>query len=173
MPMLAHQIRLEPTPDQIPYFRQASGTARLVWNWALDEWNRQYAAEQKPQGRALKQPFNGLKYQQFPWLPDIHRDAHAQPFADFADAWQRLFTGQNDRPGFKKKGKPPDSFYGANDKFQIAGHRVKLPKIGWVRVREALRFPGKILAARVVLVSGGASQRARFRLLPDPRGSGG
>ena len=50
----------------------------------------------------------------------------------------------------RKKGKAPDSFYVANDKFQIAGRRVKLPKVGWVRVRESLRFPGKILGARVV-----------------------
>ncbi|MCY0897876.1 MAG: hypothetical protein OWU33_02905 [Firmicutes bacterium] len=27
---------------------------------------------------------------------------------------------------------------------------MKLPKIGWVRSREVLRFPGKILGARVV-----------------------
>ncbi len=27
---------------------------------------------------------------------------------------------------------------------------MKLPKIGWVRLRESLRFPGKILGARVV-----------------------
>ncbi len=27
----------DPTLDQIQSFKQASGTARLVWNWALDE----------------------------------------------------------------------------------------------------------------------------------------
>ena len=61
MPTLAHKIRLDPTPDQIRSFKQASGTARVVWNWALDEWNRQYAAGQKPQGRALKKQFNAVK----------------------------------------------------------------------------------------------------------------
>ncbi len=80
----------------------------------------------------------------------MHRDAHAQPFADLADAWQRFFTGQNDRPVFKKKGRMLDSVYVANDKFQIAGRRLKLPKLGWVRLGESLRFPGKILGIRVV-----------------------
>ncbi len=98
----------------------------------------------------MKKQFNAQKYAQFPWLRNVHRDAHAQPFADLADAWHRFFTGQNERPVFKKKGKVPDSFYVANDKFQIAGCRVKLPKIGWVRLRESLRLPGKILGARVV-----------------------
>jgi putative transposase len=150
MPTLAHKIRCDPTPDQIRCCKQAAGTARFVWHWALAEWKRQYAAGQKPQAAALKKQFNAIKYPQCPWWRTIHRDAHAQPFADLADAWQRFFTGQNDRPTFKKKGKTPDSFYVANDKCQIAGRRVKLPKIGWVRLRESLRFPGKILGARVV-----------------------
>jgi putative transposase len=150
MPTLAHKIRLDPTPDQIRYFKQAAGTARFVWNWALDAWNRQYAAGQKPHAATLKKSFHAQKYDQFPWLRDVHRDAHAHSFADLADAWQRFFMGQNNRPGLKKKGKPPDSFYVANDKFQIAGRRVKLPKIGWVCLQESLRFPGKILGGRVV-----------------------
>jgi putative transposase len=50
-------------------------------------------------------------------LRGAHRDAHAQPFSDLADTWHRFFTGQNDRPVFKKKGETPDSFYVANDKF--------------------------------------------------------
>ncbi len=29
----------DPTPDQIRFFKQAAGTARLVWNWALAEWD--------------------------------------------------------------------------------------------------------------------------------------
>jgi putative transposase len=150
MPTLAHKIRLDPTPDQIRYFKQAAGTARFVWNWALAEWNRQYAAGQKPQAAALKKQFNAIKYQQFPWLRHIHRDAHAQPFADLAKAWHHFFTGQNERPVFKKKGKSSESFYVANDKFRIGHKRVTLPKIGWVRLRESLRFSGNILGARVV-----------------------
>ncbi|MCY0897875.1 MAG: helix-turn-helix domain-containing protein [Firmicutes bacterium] len=106
MPTLAHQIRFDPTPDQIRYVNQTAGTARFVGNWALAEWNRQYEAGQKPCAAALKKQFNALKYEQFPWLRTIHRDAHAQPFADLADAWHRFFTGQNDRPVFKKKAKP-------------------------------------------------------------------
>jgi putative transposase len=150
MPTLADKIRLDPTADQVRYFKQAAGTARFVWNGALAEWNRQYAAGQRPNAYTLKKPFNAIKYEQFPWLRDVHRDAHARPFADLADAWHRFLTGQNDRPAFKKKGKAPDSFYVANDKFRIIGRRVKWPKIGWVRWRESLRFPGKILGARGV-----------------------
>jgi len=40
--ILAHRIELDPTEKQKEYFRQACGTARFVWNWALEEWNYRY-----------------------------------------------------------------------------------------------------------------------------------
>jgi putative transposase len=42
-----------------------------------------------------------------------------------------------------------DSFYIANDKVQVAGTRLRIPMLGWVRMREALRFTGKLMAAVV------------------------
>ena len=30
----AHKIRLNPTPEQVAYFRKATGTARFTYNWA-------------------------------------------------------------------------------------------------------------------------------------------
>ncbi len=149
MPTLAHKIRLNPTPEQATYFKQACGTARFVWNWALAEWNRQWQAGGHPNAGALKKQFNAIKYTTFPWLKGMHRDAHSQPFADLATAWQRFWTHQNERPVFKAKRKTRDSFYVANDKFRLQGARVKLPKIGWVVMQEPLRFPGKILGTRV------------------------
>lgn len=131
------------------YFKQACGTARFVWNWALAAWNRPWQAGGHPNAGALKKQFNAIKYTSFPWLKDIHRDAHSQPFADLATAWQRLWTHQNEHPVFKKKRQTRDSFYVANDKFRLQGPQVKRPQIGWVALPEPLRFPGKILGARV------------------------
>src|SRR5258707_12157094 len=84
----AHKIRLHPTPEQAVYFAKAAGTSRFVWNWALAEWNRQYGAGEKPNAMALKKQFNAIKYREFPWIKEIHRDAHAQPFAYLAKAWK-------------------------------------------------------------------------------------
>ncbi len=65
MPTLAHKIRLDPTPDQIRSFKQAAGTARFVWNWALAEWNRQSAAGQRPNARALARAIADEGFGQF------------------------------------------------------------------------------------------------------------
>lgn len=61
---LTHKIALASTPEQVDYFNRACGTARFVWNWALDEWNKQYAVGKKPNAMALKKQFNAIKYQQ-------------------------------------------------------------------------------------------------------------
>jgi putative transposase len=52
-------------------------------------------------------------------------------------------------PRFKRKGRCPDSFYVANDKFRMDGAAIVLPKIGRVLLCESLRFTGKIMGATV------------------------
>ena len=159
---LTHRIALCPTPEQTGYFARACGTARRVWNWALSEWNKRYASGQKPNAMALKKQFNAIKYSDpqwldenaQPWLKTIHRDAHAQPFAHLAKAWNRFFTDIKagkpaHEPQFKKRGRCRDSFYVANDKFSVKDSGIRLPKIGEVAMTEALRFSGKILGATV------------------------
>jgi putative transposase len=160
--LLAHRIRLEPTMAQRDYFARACGTARRVWNWALNEWNRQHQAGGQPNANALKRQFNAIKYTApqwldvdgQPWLKTMHRDSHAQPFANLGKAWARFFKDCKEGkpahpPQFKKKGRCPDSFYVANDKFRLAGPSVVLPKIGRVPLREPLRFEGKVMGASV------------------------
>ena len=125
--LLAHRIRIDATAAQRDYFARAAGTARRVWNWALAEWNRQAACGLRPNAMALKKAFNHIKYSDpdwldadgKPWLRAIHRDAHAQPFANLAKAWSRYFeqrrTGQPAHaPRFKTKGRSAESFYVAN-----------------------------------------------------------
>ena len=107
---LSHRIRLFPTEEQVRYFERATGTARFVWNWGLSEWNRQYEAGERPSAMKLKKQFNALKYDAFPWLKDMHRDSHAQPFANLGKAWSRYFedlkAGEKaNQPQLKKKGK--------------------------------------------------------------------
>lgn len=122
--LLAHRIRLDPTPAQRDYLMRAAGTARRVWNWALAEWLRQFANGQRPNAMALKKQFNAIKYSHQnwldadgkPWLRSVHRDAHSQPFANLAKAWSSYFAALREhrpahRPVFKKKGRCRDSFY--------------------------------------------------------------
>lgn len=53
------------------------------------------------------------------------------------------------RPQFKKKGKTKDSFYVKNDLFKIEGNKIRIPKLGWVKMCERLRFNGKVIGATI------------------------
>lgn len=147
---LTHKIELDETCKQADYFRRAAGTHRFVWNWALAEWNRQYDAGDKPNGNSLRKQFNAIYPSLFPWTGDVHRDCHSQPFIDLQNAFANFFIKRSGKPYFKKKDVRRASFYVANDAFCFNGTKVRLPRIGWVRMREELRFIGKINSARVV-----------------------
>ena len=145
----SHRIALEPTDEQRQQFVRAAGCARFAWNWALVEWNRQYKAGDKPTANRLKRQFNTMKRNAFPWLYESPKDANLQPFTYLHEAFQRFFRKLAKRPTLKKKGRCKDSFYVSNDKFRLDGKRVRLPRIGWMKMRESLRFDGKVVGATV------------------------
>lgn len=122
----------------------------LFGTWLVDEWNRRYVAGENPSAMGIKKDFNVLKYHAFPWMREIHRDAHADAFERLGRAWGSHFKNpkQRGRPAFHKKGHR-DSFYVANDRIGVSDRSVCFPVVGWVRMCEELRFAGKIMRAVV------------------------
>jgi putative transposase len=155
MIILSHKIQIKnPTVKQEQYFRQACGTNRFAYNWGLAEWKRQYEAGLKPTARAVRTAFNAIKPIDFPWVFNVTKCAAEQAFSDLGTAFKRFFKHIGGYPRFKKKGLH-DSFYLSNDQFKISENRIKIPKLGWVKLTEYLRFSGnkvtpvKILSATV------------------------
>ena len=159
--IIAHKIALAPNDRQATYFARACGTARFAYNWALGEWQRQYAAWKddpklpRPSEAALRRHLNAIKEERFPWMLEVTKNAVQQAVKNLGSAFKRLFDGNGKYPRFKKKG-IHDSFRadpGPDKQHPNAvetkpGH-VKLPVIGWVRMHETLRFSGKVLSAVV------------------------
>jgi putative transposase len=145
---LTHKIRLDPTCKQQNYFRQACGVARFTWNWALAQWKRQYEAGNKPNGLDLKRQFNAIKPIEFAWAYNVTKYASQQPFIFLQTAFRRFFNHQSNYPQFKKKG-VHDSFYIGNDHIKLDQRKIHIPKLGWVRMREALRFRGNVISATI------------------------
>ena len=149
--LIAHKIALDPTNAQWTYFARASGTARFAWNWALAEWQRQYAARREdgslpqPTDAGLRRQLNASKREEFPWMYDVTKCAAQEAIIDLGAAFRSLFEKRGRYPRFKKKG-VRDSFCAANEAgaFRTDNRRIKLPVVGWVRMREAVRFTGKL-----------------------------
>lgn len=153
--LLAHKIRLKPNNAQAEHFARAAGVARFVYNWGLAEWKRQYEAGEKPTAFGIKKQFNAIKHEEFPFVLEVTKCAPEQAFADlgaaFSNFFRRLKNGEKELgyPSFKSKKRTKPSFYLANDSISFDGKYVRMPKLGWVKMAEPLRFDGKIMGARV------------------------
>ncbi|MFZ2727086.1 MAG: transposase [Methylococcaceae bacterium] len=153
--IIAHKIALDLNNKQMTYCQKAAGTARFSYNWALAEWNAQYAAwkldntQVKPSQAALRRQLNAVKREQFPWMLEVTKNAPQMAIIQLGEAFKNFFSGRANYPQFKKKGKNHDSFTLTNDQFTVKASRIRIPNLGWVRMRESLRFSGKILSATI------------------------
>jgi putative transposase len=156
--IVAHKIALDPNNVQASYFAKAAGTARFAYNWALAEWQRQYEAWKqdnslpKPSQAALRRQLNAIKREQFPWMLEVTKNAPQMAIIQLGEAFKNFFAGRAKYPKFRKKG-VHDRFTLSNDQFSIDGCRIRIPKLGWVRMRESLRFNGKIMSATISRVA--------------------
>ena len=156
--LIAHKIALDPNNAQATYFARAAGAARFAYNWALAEWKRQYEARKadnrlpKPSQAALRRQLNAIKREQFPWMLEVTKCAPQMAIIQLGQAFQNFFAGRARYPQFRKKG-AHDRFTLTNDQFSIDGCRIRIPNLGWVRMRESLRFAGKIMSATISRVA--------------------
>ncbi|WP_425953003.1 RNA-guided endonuclease InsQ/TnpB family protein [Ralstonia pseudosolanacearum] len=156
--MIAHRIALDPNNTQATHLARAAGTARFAYNWALAEWKRQYEAWKadnvlpKPTQAALRRQLNAVKREQFPWMLEVTKNAPQMAIIQLGQAFQNFFAGRARYPQFRKKG-VHDRFTLTNDQFSLDGSRIRIPNLGWVRMRETLRFAGKIMSATVSRVA--------------------
>lgn len=156
--MVAHKIAFDPNNKQAAYFAKAAGTARFAYNWALAEWKRQHEAWKadnslpKPSQQSLRRQLNAIKREQFPWMLEVTKNAPQMAIVQLGEAFKNFWAGRTKYPKFRKKGAHDRSTLN-NDQFSLDGRRIRIPKLGWVRMREPLRFTGKIMSAAVSRVA--------------------
>lgn len=132
---------------------RCAGAGRFAFNWGLVEWQRQHAAGEKPSWQKLNALFNKLKQTDFAWARElpwyVFNSALSNLGTAFTNFFRRVKSGEKPGyPTFKRKRRTSPAFSIEAKNLAFDGKRLKLPKLGWVRMREALRFPGKALSAR-------------------------
>ncbi len=156
--LIAHRIALDPNNAQATYLARACGVARFAYNWALAEWKRQHEAHKadpslpKPSPAALRRRLNAMKREQFAWMLEVTKCAPQMAIIQLGQAFQNFFAGRACYPRFRKKG-VHDRFSLTNDQFSLDDCRIRIPNLGWVRMRESLRFAGKIMSAAISRVA--------------------
>ena len=171
-----HIIELTPNNTQATYFKKACGIARFAYNWALGQWQKQYEQDKlyrdeclakniaidetklhKPTQGKLRKQLNSIKRQQFPFMLEVTKCSPQLAIMQLGDAFKRFFKVESKYPQFRKKG-VNDRFSLSNDQFKLKQVKdkpfIQIPNLGLVRMREKLRFDGKILSAKVFTKGG-------------------
>jgi putative transposase len=130
--LIAHKIALDPNNVQATYLVRAAGTARFAFNWALSEWQRQYAAHQadpsrpQPSQFSLRRQLNAIERQHFPWMLEVTKSAPQMAIIEPGDAFKNFFAHRARYPTFRRKG-PADGMPASPSTRQI--HLCHKPKI--------------------------------------------
>lgn len=132
-----HIIELKPNNKQETYFNKACGVARFAYNWALNEWQKQYEADKtyrdecqannlpidetklnKPSQGKLRKQLNAIKHEQFPFMIEVTKCSPQLAIIQLGDAFKRFFKGESKYPQFRKK-EVNDRFSLSNDQFKL------------------------------------------------------
>ena len=142
----AHKIKLKPTKVQETLLKQAAGTARFVYNWGLEKWEKMYRDGEKCTWIYL----SSLWTQERPdWAKGVTRTLQTQALNHLGGAYRAFFEKRAQHPTKKKKGRH-DSFAVGGDKYAFSGRRIRLPRIGRVKMLEDFRYKNyRQLAATV------------------------
>ena len=147
VPHLAHVITLQPTSEHERLFRRAAGCARFAYNWALARWNELYESGGKTSWMSLQHEFVSRIEAEYPFMRLVPCHAYYQPFRHLNQAFQNFFNKTAEHPDFKRKHSTKPSF--KVGRVRCDDYSVVIPRIGTVRMREKLRFPGRIISATI------------------------
>ena len=151
----AHKIRIDCTREQHSLMMQTAGCARYAYNWGLDKWQKQYeawkanASQEKPNYPSVARQWT---LERPDWAMKTSRSPVDQAFRNLNKGFQGFFQGRTKYPK-KHKRAQGISFQVAPDKAAIVDNRLRLPNIGYVKLREIPRFQGKITGYTVRLIA--------------------
>lgn len=151
----AHKIRIDCTKEQHSLLMQTAGCARYAYNWGLEKWQKQYEAWkaddtlEKPNWVGLLRTWTIEKPE---WANKTARSAVTCSIQNLDKGFKGFIKGRTKHPKKHKKSQGI-SFQIANDKASIVDNRLRLPNIGYVKLREQPRFKGKITGYTVRFVA--------------------
>lgn len=141
----SYKFRLYPNVKQKIFFEKTFGCSRFIWNQMLADKIAYY----EKTGKSLKTTPAQYK-EEFPWLKEVDSLALANAQLNLTKAYKRFFQSNSRFPNFKSK-KTTQSYTTNNQKGTIVllNGKVKLPKIGWVKVKVHRQPKGLIKSATI------------------------
>ena len=147
----AYKFRLYPNNEQKQLFAKTFGCSRAIWNMMLADKIKHY---EETKETLYNTPAQYKK--EFPWLREVDSFALCNVQLNLQVAYKNFFRSGFGFPKFKKKSHS-QSYKTNSQKGSIAiesGH-IKLPKVGWVRVKAHRQVEGIIKSATISMTPTG------------------
>lgn len=159
----SYKTEIDPTEEQETKIRNTIGVCRYVYNFFIAENKRRYEDGQKHMsGMDFSKWLNNEYIPNNPdkgWIKDVSSKSVKQSILNAHTAYQRFFKKQSGFPSFKKKSRSDVKMYfvrnRASEIIQCDRHRIKIPTLGWVRLKEFGYLP-----TSTTIKSGSVSCRA-------------
>lgn len=139
----AIKVRLYPTRYQEELMFKSAGIARFSYNWGLAFLNNYYKENNRSLSiNELRKEFTKLRNDiEYSWLKEVSSEIPQQALKDLGESFNKFFRKESAYPKFKKKGKCETSFFHLNNKFVVGNNKIKLEKIGYVKMKDEGRLP--------------------------------
>lgn len=145
------RYRIYPNKEQQNLMNRTLGSCRFVYNHFLNMWNETYQETGKglSYGTCSKQ-LPSLK-STYPWLKEVDSIAVQTAVKTLSEAYDRFYKKQNDKPVFKSRKRPVQSYTTkkTNNNIKIEDNKIKLPKLGWIRFAKSREIQGRIISVTV------------------------
>lgn len=176
----AHQIALDVNNVQASQLRQHCGAARVAYNHALRDCRDGFNVGEWRGDMTLRKRFNAVKYEEYPWMDskEISMNAGKNAIVNAGVAFKNWSDSRKKRRKGRKVGFPQfKSIKRSGYKYQadngvgsikVDGQQVKLPAIGWLRMREEPRFSGDVRKAFIKYKGGRWFITLTFQIPADP-----
>ncbi|MHC4181796.1 MAG: RNA-guided endonuclease InsQ/TnpB family protein [Planctomycetota bacterium] len=158
-----HKILLDITPEYERLLVSWCGVSRWAYNYGLERKKASYKAKEKnPSKYTLAKEIVKLKQvSEYAWLRDAPKSVPRLALSHLETAYTNFFKRikkGNEKPGFPKFKSKKHSrlcFHLEPDSIAIENNKVRIPKIGWIRMRQPVRFVGKLVGTICISYSAG------------------
>lgn len=155
-----YKFRLYPNKDQRIMFAKTFGCCRFVYNHYLAKAKQAYK-----DGNKFSSVYDNQKdltqlkkNEELSFLKEVDSQALNAAIAHLGAAYSNFFAKRTGYPKFKKKSEHKDSFTSfvtAGGQLVIQGNRIKIPKVGWVKINQHRPIEGRITSGTVIKTPSG------------------
>ena len=145
----SYKTEINPTSEQKQAINRTIGVCRFIYNFYLAHNQEVYESEKRfVSGMNFSKWLNNEfipNNSEFSWIKDVSSKSVKQSIMNAERAFKSFFKGKSKFPKFKKKNKSNVKMYfvktDARAIISCERHRIKIPTLGWVRLKEKGYIP--------------------------------